>query len=298
MRAALDGPPQTYNEKIRYKMAFDRRPLLTRVADKVAVRQYVAERIGERFLATAYAVADDPNHIDWAALPTEYVAKVNHSSGGMVLVWDGADPTRGLPADPSTVGWDRPQVHPDALDEERLVNLLSYWLAHDFAWFPGKGVIEWAYEDVQRKVLVEEFLRDADGLPPRDLKFTMVGGKVIWIQVDNDRFGHHSKDLMSTDWQRIPVEYNRVPVSAQPPARPRHLETMLDAAESLGAGFDFVRADFYELGDRIVFGEMTNYPACGNGNVSPSEFDELWGSNPDWACPYGPFASGPTSPDG
>lgn len=283
IRDAMRTLPRTYNEKMRYKMAFDRRPVLTTLADKVAVREYVADRVGTEILSVVYTVATDPADIDWASVPHEYVVKVNHASGGMVIVWDGANANLRLPVRDHDVGWDRLQLRPEHFDQERMVALLRHWLDQDFSWFPGKGMIEWAYADVPRQVLVEELLQDQGELP-RDLKFTLVDGEVVFIQVDSQRFGSHSKDLMTSGWDRIPVEYNRIPMSRTPPPRPRHLNRMLQAALELGRGLDFIRADFYELGDRIVFGELTNYPACGNGNVNPPRFDLEWGTK--WRCHY------------
>ncbi|MEI9985067.1 MAG: hypothetical protein WDN69_18865 [Aliidongia sp.] len=42
--------PKGFNEKIQARKIFDRRPILTVMADKVAVRDYVAERVGREVL--------------------------------------------------------------------------------------------------------------------------------------------------------------------------------------------------------------------------------------------------------
>ena len=39
---------------------------------------------------------------------------------------------------------------------------------------------------------------------------------------------------------------------------------MIDLAQRLAADTDFVRVDLYLLTDRIVLGELTNYPAGGD----------------------------------
>ena len=56
------------------------------------------------------------------------------------------------------------------------------------------------------------------------------------------------------------------------------LHDMVRIAERLGVEIDVVRADLYLLGDRIVFGELTHYPAGGTGRFDPAEYDELIGS--------------------
>jgi hypothetical protein len=46
--------PTTFNEKVTYKILYDRRPILTRLADKLQARDYVAERIGQGHLTELY----------------------------------------------------------------------------------------------------------------------------------------------------------------------------------------------------------------------------------------------------
>ena len=45
--ASVGQPPTTFSEKVRYRMAVDRRAILVTFVDKVAVRRYVAERVGD-----------------------------------------------------------------------------------------------------------------------------------------------------------------------------------------------------------------------------------------------------------
>lgn len=56
------------------------------------------------------------------------------------------------------------------------------------------------------------------------------------------------------------------------------LHDMVRIPEGLGAEIDFVRADLYLLGDRIVFGELTQCLAGGTGRFDQAEYDELIGS--------------------
>src|ERR1700680_869808 len=57
--------PTTFNEKIAHKMLYDRRPVLTRIADKLQARDYVAERIGAHYLTELYQVCRSSAEIDW-----------------------------------------------------------------------------------------------------------------------------------------------------------------------------------------------------------------------------------------
>ena len=52
---------------------------------------------------------------------------------------------------------------------------------------------------------------------------------------------------------------------------------MIEAAETLGQGFDFVRVDFYEIDGAPRFGEMTFYPGSGLDPFDPPEIDLILG---------------------
>lgn len=64
------------------------------------------------------------------------------------------------------------------------------------------------------------------------------------------------------DWNRL----NYVKDSFSPmtiPRKPANLHLMNDIAKELCKGFEFIRIDLYDLGDRVVFGEMTFTPNSG-----------------------------------
>lgn len=48
---------------------------------------------------------------------------------------------------------------------------------------------------------------------------------------------------------------------------------MIELAERLGGGTDFVRVDLYDLLDRIVFGELSSFPAAGDSPFEPETFN-------------------------
>ncbi len=58
---------------------------------------------------------------------------------------------------------------------------------------------------------------------------------------------------------------------------------MISVAERLSEGLDFVRVDLYDVSNRIVFGELTNYPDAGKERFDPQEWDAPIGSY--WRLP-------------
>lgn len=278
--------PRTFNERLRYKMAYDRRPLLTMFADKVTVKAYVDSVLGEGFTARTFVDVQDPRAIDWSALPSQFVVKVNHGSGGTIIVSDEADANSHLPSQETDVGWRVFRVRPEHADPILIESLCRRWLRMDYSWRLGEAIVEWCYADIPRRVLVEELLTDAGGQPPREYRFFVIGGRVAFLQVEIDTGGDHRTAVMTPDWAMLPVRF-RDPPPTVAPERPRLLDDMIAMAEILGkAAIDFVRVDMYDLGSRAVVGEMTNYPNRGSSPISSGYYAELWGRG--WRQEYGP----------
>ena len=57
------------------------------------------------------------------------------------------------------------------------------------------------------------------------------------------------------------------------PSLPKKINLMINLAEKLSKGVDFLRVDLYYLSDKIVFGELTITPEAGHGKFSPDSFD-------------------------
>jgi TupA-like ATPgrasp len=53
---------------------------------------------------------------------------------------------------------------------------------------------------------------------------------------------------------------------------------MLAIAAELGAGFDFIRVDLYDIDGEVFFGEVTPYPDSGLGRFLPASFDTELGA--------------------
>jgi hypothetical protein len=244
--------PTSFNEKVAWKKIHDRNPLLPVVADKFRVRAYLAAKLGEEaareILIPLLHVSRHPEEIRFEQLPSSYVVKINHGSGWNIIVRDGNK----SPA----------QIVAQCLE----------WLNGPY----GNTKLEWGYQSIPRRIIIEEFISDTDGKPPKDYKFFVLHGKCEMVQVDLDRFEDHSRTLYDRDWNVLPVtlKYKQ----GTPIMRPANYDRMLALAERLGEDFDFVRVDLYSLGDRIYFGELTHYPESGFGLFTPREYDFTLGN--------------------
>jgi len=263
--------PRSFSEKIQYRKLFDRRAILVKFADKLAVRDYVRDRLGSDILPALYYVTEDPADIPLPVLPKRFVVKPTHGCGWISIVRD------------------KNEVDADALKQT-----CAGWLKENYFYRAG----EWIYKSIRPRILFEELLDDGTGGIPYDYKFFVFNGRVQIISVDIDRYGDHRRNMYDRDWNKLRMGFQRASSDAPVPP-PDQLPEMLRYAETLAAGFDFLRIDLYAMGSRVVFGEITATPASGLEPFWPGGTDrrlgELWTidmkrprSSPRWNEPSKP----------
>jgi hypothetical protein len=267
-------PWPTFTGKRWSRLLEDRRPLLEVFSDKVAAREHIARIVGDAYLPAQYAVVSDPRELDRDALPREFVIKSNHGSGGVWVVSDAAPPgltlemIPGDPVDAPLGPWSRVLVSPAELDWDLMTRTFAHALSQNF----GDTYLRWGYRGIEPRVLVEELVTQPDGELPVEHRFYVFDGLPQLIQVESGRFGDHRRRLYLPDWMPFGPEFDYPRDIAAPP--PATLAAMIELAERLGDGIDFVRVDLYDAGDRVVVGELTAYPGLGDIELPP-EFD-LW----------------------
>jgi hypothetical protein len=255
--------PRTLTHHLFLKMARDRDPLLTVTSDKLAMRDYVAERLGPGHLAELYAVLEAPEELAGVDLPPRYVVKATHGSGMTALVTD-----------------DSPAERAAVAARARRWLATRYWRKNG----------EWGYRGIPPRLIVEELLDAGEGRVPPDWKWLCFGGRAALVQVDFDRFTSHTRNFYDPDGRPVVLRMY-YPQGPEVPL-PACFARMRSVAERLAQGFDFVRVDLYALGERIVVGELTHYPTGGNKSFDPPEWDARLGAL--WPSANGARAGTPT----
>ena len=264
--------PQSFNEKVIWKKIYDRNPLLPIISDKYNVREYVKEVLGEKeaekILIPLLYVTDKPENIPFDTLPEEYIVKPNHASGMSILAENIEKQKRYTIIDShkTTILSGCTQTRND------IIKVCKKWLSTPY----GFHQLEWAYQKIKRKIVIEKLLRDSSGKIPDDYKFLMFHGKCHLITVWYDRFTDLNKALYTPEWESINVRASTR--QADYKKKPENLKSMIDLAELLGKPFDFIRVDLYLVDSRIYFGELTNYPSSGAIPFNPVSFDFELGS--------------------
>ena len=206
----------------------------------------MAERIGQEHIIPTLGVWDDPDQIDFDALPDQFVLKCNHNSGlGLCICTDKSK-----------------------LDIPKVKRELRKGLRQDY-YLTGR---EWPYKNVPRKILAEQYMVDESGTELKDYKVFNFDGEPKLIQVDFDRFAGHKRNLYTTDWEYVKAAIEFPTEPARQIERPKGLETMLELAGKLSAGLPHLRTDFYCIDNRVYFGELTLYHGSGCEHFEPASF--------------------------
>ena len=244
--------PKTFNERIVYRQLFETNPLLATLVDKYAVREYVKEKIGEKYLIPLLQVADSYAEIDFTKLPDEYIMKMTHASGENVIVKQG--------------------INHLGYSDKKLREIFEKWFHEKYRYQSLIGFVQ----PIKRKILIEQLLKDESGKIPKDYKLFVFDGKVEFILVIHDRFDEYTENLYNRDW--TPATFKFRDPTGELEERPSFLDDLIQTTEKLAADFTAMRVDMYVLGSKIYFGELTPAHANAQDVFYPIDYDEYYGS--------------------
>ncbi len=221
------------------------------LADKIAVRDYVAERVGEQALTKIYGVWSKPDEIDFDSLPVPCVIKTNNGCATNIIIRR------------------REELKPDEIRRK-----LRRWLYFPYGAITGQP----HYSTIKPGILCEEFLKQEAGgdTLPYDYKFFCFEGEPRFILFYSGRIPNHHITynlVYDTDWNPMKGVVNHP--APEEAARPETLEKMVDMARKLSKGLPFARVDFYSIGSRPVFGEITLTPDI-QTNFTPEFIEEAY----------------------
>jgi hypothetical protein len=245
--------PQRFTEKLQWYKLNYRTPLMTQCADKYKIRFYLKDKGYEAFTPKLYQVCDSFEEIDFEKLPDSFAIKCNNGSGTNVFVRNKAE-----------------------MDVEKIGADVSMWNEVNTI-SVGR---EWAYQDIEPKLVVEELLISHDGTQKEDLndyKILCFNGepKVLWVDVD--RHIDHRRNFYDLKWNDLGI-LSDCPNSDKPIPKPYGLEKMIEIARDIAKDFPFVRVDFYSVNQKVYIGELTFYPWSGCVQYTPDSFDFELGS--------------------
>lgn len=213
------------------------------LADKFAVRNEVERVIGAEHLVPLLGAWENPEDIDFDALPDSFILKTNNGCGTNIFVHDKAKANR-----------------------NEIIAKLKKDLAFPYPQLTG----QLHYALIKPMVIAERIMvQDGGHKSLTDYKIHCVNGRpyTLYVFTDRDETNHFDFNMKAytASWREMPPGTSPADVENNPeaPNRPDWLDDMLEMASKLSQGEEYVRVDFYRTEGKILFGEMTLTPDTG-----------------------------------
>jgi len=239
------------NDKVVYfyENYFLRSPIIKVIGTKYFAKQYVADVVGEDHVVKLYGVWDNPEDIEWEKLPSKFVLKSVRGNFGREVI----------------VIKDKSKM--DIAEVTKKLNK-----------FCSTPIMK---EIKSKRIIAEELLEPAGGLLI-DYKFFCSYGKVLvadcMAREDNEITDVNFK---SCSYYEIP-EWKIIPMTIDGRRileinKPQNFDKMMEICEKLSANFPLIRIDLYEIGDRVLVGEITEDSSGGKAIFEKTEWDFKFG---------------------
>jgi len=234
----------SFNEKLQWSMENERLPLKNECTDKLKVKDYVNEKLGEGFVPKVYVVANNIKELfskveNFENHPQTCFIKSNNDSGGVAFVEDG-------------------------VVEDYKLNLVE---KYKNSVYDGYYRGEWFYKDIEYKCFTEEYL----GSNLIDYKFHCSAGEPRFCQVIRDRsIGQTNEVCTDMNGNCYDFHFDLNFKLIKEFKKPNNWERMKEIAKILCEPFDYVRVDMYNLNiedstdNSLFIGELTFAPMSGN----------------------------------
>lgn len=249
----LDNP-QTFNEKLQWLKLHNRKEEYVTLVDKYAVKEYVANQIGEEYVIPTIGKWDKPLDIEWDKLPNQFVLKTNHDGGGNGIV----------------VCKDKSKFNKRKALRE---------LRHSFyrnVYLIGR---EWPYKKVKKCVFAEQYMEDNRLGELRDYKFYCFHGEPkVMLVVAGRSCGRSAMNYYDMNFNLLDL-HQGYPHISRAVDKPICFEEMKQIVTKLSQDIPTVRMDLYEVNGKVYFGEFTFFDSGGTGSFYPRKWDKIFG---DW----------------
>lgn len=244
--------PISFDEKVSWLKLFKYKnnKLVSQCADKIKVREYVKDLELESILNEKYIEFNKVNEIEISKLPQSFAMKWNIGSGGNFFV-----------------------NNKDLITEKQIKQFMQR-KKNRYGYLTYS---EMHYRKIKPKIIVEKLLNDEGGLD--DYKVYCFNGVARYVMVCVGRENGNPKYyFFNQKWelQRI----NKDGINAEPMfniPKPKGIEKVFKAAETLSKPFPFVRADFYLIKGEVIFGELTFTPSAAQDSNILDSMDKYFG---------------------
>ena len=245
--------PESFSEMIQWIKLYYHDPAMSQCVDKVLFKEFVRAKLGEGHTAKIYEIWETEEEVKLRDIPEQCVVKSNCSSDGNNILFP-----------------DKSKIDFDKVEKDIKENWFDRLKLHtnSFANY---------YYDVQPKVYVEEYLKEAEDSPD-DYDVFCFHGEPKFIYVKTAHFDNginmegYPVSFYDIDWKYMDAKYKDF-LSRADLERPPHLGEMLEISRKLSKGFPFVRVDFFENSRKLYVAEFSFAPWAGLRPYEPEALD-------------------------
>lgn len=230
--------PSKFNDKLQWLKLYWQDPLVPMCADKYEVYNYVKENGDPSILNNLLAVYEDANEIDWESLPDKFALKCTHGCGYNIVTNNKSE-----------------------LNVKEVKRKLNTWLNEKF----GKKSLEFHYDKIKPRIILEEYIENDAGSLPIDYKIYCFNGEPKLVLVCTERENKLKLDFFDLKWNRLNIGHKK-DENSNLITRPTCFDDMIKHAKTLSKPFPFVRVDFYDKDGTAILGELTFTPAANMAN--------------------------------
>ena len=229
--------PKTLNEKIQWLKLFDNKQQKSELTDKVLVRDWVREKIGDEYLKPVLWIGDKFDDIPFSSLPFSFIVKCNHGCKWQFIIKD----------------------KDKFLNEKRLFNTIKMytdnWLIQSFF---GWSDFETQYLNIKPKIIIEPLFKEFEEVEV--LCFNGMPKIIQKLYLDNNktRFYHTFDENFNSINLNFRAEEKYFETEAD-----ENLKKAVELSKTLAKGFKFVRIDWMIYKNKLYFAEMTFTPYSG-----------------------------------
>lgn len=246
--------PKTFSEKIQWLKLYDTTPLKTQLTDKVLVRDWIKDKIGEEYLKPVLQICKSFEELEFDKFPNSFIIKANHGCKWHYKIKD----------------------KEKVLSNEVLMTIMQShfdgWMYDNFFAYAG---FELQYKDIQPQIMVEPLLLDNPNDKPTEIEIYCFNGKAKISQeikyATKRTASVFDENLKSID---LKLKKNYTIENKEPDDL---LKLAVALSEKLSEEFKLVRVDWLIYHDKIYFNEMTFTPFSGFYEFEDDKTDKKLG---------------------
>lgn len=256
--------PKTLNEKIQWLKLHDRKDIYTTLADKYAVREWLAKRFGEQYLIPLLFTTTDWHEVKPENIPDiPCIIKSNHAAGLTSICRD------------------------KYITDWKHVQRVCRYLMNVNYYYNGQ---EWQYKNIKPRIIIERLLLDKNGKIPNDYKLHFINGNLEFVYCSIDREGKNYRNIYSPDWTPLYFTWVakkdiRADLRGPEISPPASFAKMVEIGSRIAKLFTYVRVDFYDVDGKLYYGEITLHHGGGYDVFLPESYDLYYGQKLDLNAP-------------